>query len=540
MKAGGAERRTSSPVGPEITIPLQSVAESEVGLPEDYYKMILEEYSNRYLASLGVTPTPQSKAMVVKNMPLKECEIQASWASRSSAVADSLTILPPSSKKKLDNPAEKYGKEGNRQIELYDVRPPQKEYYKKAEEPSREEGLKKMERNLVEQDQRLSKDADINLTREFEEQKKKRAFEAQGSRKAEGSEDAELKQDQEKEVANLQRFLIPFACVEAKTGQLRSWRDPTFQMRLDVPGKEARRDVLLPIQILVGDLQQENDRYIKRLPLQMLTTVDLSDRKMRSRKQVILESLENPRQVRMMGLLAHFLYWTIFGHLHPSKALPEQHKMALFTAIHTVWSEIEEMKHTPWGVSFGLPLHLLLLKRGVLYAFTHQYQSLFKDEQVLRGLIDRINVCFMRLLDPENQYSRLGVFDVTSEGIRLRRQLALVEASQGWTPSQQTVATLHRCTTLTSSLYKEGAEDPQTRRLLRKNTATAVIRAAGDGEAPEAAELSTDWTRSMDSEHRVKLFNCAKNRLVQGPRVMVPKQRRHALPRETITATKGP
>ena len=30
--------------------------------------------------------------------------------------------------------------------------------------------------------------------------------------------------------------------------------------------------------------------------------------------------------------------------------------------------------------------------------------------------------------------------------------------------SQQTVATLHRCTTLTSSLYKEGAEDPQTRR----------------------------------------------------------------------------
>jgi hypothetical protein len=67
-----------------------------------------------------------------------------------------------------------------------------------------------------------------------------------------------------------------------------------------------------------------------------------------------------------------------------------------------------------------------------------------------------------------------------------------------------------------------------------------VIRSAGDGEAPEAAELSTDWTRSMDSEHRVKLFNCAKNRLVQGPRVMVPKQRRHALPRETITATKGP
>jgi hypothetical protein len=213
LKDAGAEKRTASPVGPEITIPLQSVTESDVGLPEDYYKMILEEYSNRYLASLGVAPTAQNKAMVVKNMPLKECEIQASWASRSSAVADSLTILPPSSKKKLENPAEKYGREGNRQIEWYDVRPPDKEYYKRSEEPSREEELKRMERRLQEQDHALSKDADISLTKEFEEQKKKRAYEAQGSRKAEGSEhDAERKLDQEKEVASLQRFLIPF-CV---------------------------------------------------------------------------------------------------------------------------------------------------------------------------------------------------------------------------------------------------------------------------------------------------------------------------------------
>ena len=54
---------------------------------------------------------------------------------------------------------------------------------------------------------------------------------------------------------------------------------------------------------------------------------------------------------------------------------------------------------------------------------TARYQSLFKDEQVLRGLIDRINVCFMRLLDPENQYPRfellLAIFHVTLLNVEL-------------------------------------------------------------------------------------------------------------------------
>merc|ERR1719395_301653 len=85
---------------PEITIPLQPVKEEDVGHPEDYYRMVVEEYSHRYLAALGVAPTAANKDLVVKSMPLKYCEIHASWASRASSVADSLTILPSTSKKK--------------------------------------------------------------------------------------------------------------------------------------------------------------------------------------------------------------------------------------------------------------------------------------------------------------------------------------------------------------------------------------------------------------------------------------------------------
>ena len=44
------------------------------------------EPSHRYLAALGVAPTAANKDLVVKNMPLKDCEIHASWASRASSV----------------------------------------------------------------------------------------------------------------------------------------------------------------------------------------------------------------------------------------------------------------------------------------------------------------------------------------------------------------------------------------------------------------------------------------------------------------------
>ena len=61
-------RENASPTGrnretlvPEITIPLQQVSGEERGNKEEYYNTILEEYSIRYLAALGVVPTAQNK-----------------------------------------------------------------------------------------------------------------------------------------------------------------------------------------------------------------------------------------------------------------------------------------------------------------------------------------------------------------------------------------------------------------------------------------------------------------------------------------------
>lgn len=287
---------------------------------------------------------------------------------------------------------------------------------------------------------------------------------------------------------------------------LKSWRDATLNLQLEVP-EGYKREAMMPIQVSVQEIEREMNAYVPdptemdpggQLPLQALTTVPLHREPYKTRRDQLYMMLRERNLVRLTGLLAHFLYWTVLGHLHTAaRRLPETHRQALFTAIHEVCSEIEELKHTPWGVSIGLPLHLLMLKRGVLWAFTMQFPNLMKDENVVRNLIFRINVVFMRLLDPENRYSRLGIFDVSAQGIQLRRQLSLVEASQGWTTSQQTVAMLHRATTLTSSLIGEAACSHQTRRLLGKNVTTAILRKP-DIKSPTSSreDLSQEWTKA--------------------------------------------
>lgn len=522
---------------PEITIPLQQVGEDEVGHPEDYYRMIMEEYSNRYLAALGVAPTAANKDLVVKSMPLKDCEIHASWASRASSVADSLTILPSTSlrKKGILHDTGKGGEGPNaarakRQIEWLDVRPPATEYYRAhPDSPTMSARVRKMEMKLQEQDMKLSEGSSISLTREFERQRQQRVLEAaMGSRKGEGAEqEAERKLRQEEEVESLKRFLLPFAAVQPGPGGtkvLKSWRDATLDLALEIPDG-YKREAILPIQISVQEIEKETHAYVTdgQLPMQMLTVHSLHQEPYKARKEQLQNSLRDRKQVRLIGLLSHFVYWTTCGHLHsPQRRLPEQHRQALFTAIHEVWSAIEELKHTPWGVSFGLPVHLLVLKRGVLWCFTTQYQNMMKDENVVRNLVFRINVVLMHLLDPENRYSRLGIFDVSTQGIHLRRQLSMVEASHGWTSSQATNAMLNRATTLTSSLIGESAMAHQTRRLLAKNVTTAILRKADAKSSsqeelanPEQPDLSREWTQTMDAPHRVKLFGFARQRLQQ-------------------------
>jgi hypothetical protein len=507
----------------EIHIPLKHVSENEVGDSAEYHEMILQEYAVRYLAALGVTPSPATKAMVTKCMPLKECQIHASWGR--SAVADTLTIVPPSGKvRRADALRQGPADMDRRQIEWIWVAPPvgADVNRKDHDKVDVQKEMAKAEAKLRAADAQIVDLEKGSLTKDLERQRQLRVQEARGhERNKAGSElSEERRQRHNAEVEALKGFLLPFAA--CGPDGLQSWRDP--KLSLELPVSDAlRKEAGQPVQVAIADLDKELRSYVTEcLPLGQLTTDPISSDSWRPRRRKLLRLLQQDQMVRLCGLLTHFTYWTALGHL--SSGLPDHYKHALFIAIHEVWSDIEKLKATPWGASFVLPVHLLVLKRCVIWCFQTQYPTLMKDTTWKQLCARTVNVITMRLLDPENRYSKLGIFEVSTAGIKLRRQLSLVEAKQGWTASQQTIATLHRASTLATTLLQD-ALDPQTRKLLAKSKSVAQqdprvashlvdagAKAVGCKGLKGTPDLSSDWVSNMRSDQRVALFSCARGR----------------------------
>jgi len=249
-----------------ITIPLQYVGDQQIGNPEDCFKIISDEYASRYLEQLGVVPTASNKQAVMRNMPLRDCEMQASWASRTSAIADSITILPPQRKRKNGEQAfnsnEGFSKrEWYGQAENLNVAPPavsvRASNYNRDEFEvvSDEKQAVTWQEELRMHDMRLSEGADPKLTKEVELTRLQRGgADVNGTQLDEMLE--ERRRNREQELGSLkQKFILPFCCEQpAKDNSkvLVSWHAEKFQgeLNLEVP-EVLRQEVLQPISMTV-------------------------------------------------------------------------------------------------------------------------------------------------------------------------------------------------------------------------------------------------------------------------------------------------
>lgn len=67
----------------------------------NFVKIIEQEYATKYLESLGIESTTKNIQMILKNYPLKHCQITAGWNS-SGLYADTITIVVRSKPGKKD------------------------------------------------------------------------------------------------------------------------------------------------------------------------------------------------------------------------------------------------------------------------------------------------------------------------------------------------------------------------------------------------------------------------------------------------------
>lgn len=541
----------------EIKIPLRSVGENDVGSADDYFKIIHDDYAARYLETIGVAATPVNKQNVMRNMPLKDCEIQASWSSRSSAVADYITILPPQRKKFTDHAAfETLNKNQKSQWygigEQLNVAPPktrprtifvEDEAEEDAAKSSAAELAKKTkggEQSFGRMDGEWQKvvdkavlghvsTANDDLARELEFVRSQRSIDVKGAPVDELGEERRKRRERELELLK-QKFILPFCCehpaAEGGGTVLSSWHAPHLQgeLKLDVPDL-LRQELLQPINVTLDDIRKELSKFVQEyLPLELLTA-----RQTKGRENFFEElrgELGSTRIVRLAGLISHFLYWNTLGHLHEQRQLPETSKQSLFLTIHELWSSMEGgHKENPLGVSYVIPVSMLTLKWTVERCFAIQYTKFMADNGLAQQLIDRINVLFMRLFDVDCRFARFGAFDGTLKAITLSRKLGLIQSQNGQSVTRRSLHKQNRATPLVRSVMGDaGCVDPKTRALFCRSTKvskpTVVPSSPANSKQVAApappAPVTARPPAEMDEWKKVALFHVALSRLQPG------------------------
>lgn len=540
----------------EINIELGRVRANEIGIKEDYFKTIQDRYLGKYLENLGVEPTSHHKAAVARHAPLSECEIEATWQENSS-VASRLRIVQPqigagiAGAQAQDGVADSYRSAEWKGIDRYvNVLPPDVHVHQSmqrtmpvVESDQASIAAKKAaaERRALQvmqlRDLAASKSANFALTAELERVRSNARYVLEES-KAKADEFGKLLKKKDKREADEQeletlksKFILPFACellvkLEDDHEMLvmgLPWQSPEFQVRqeLQVPAEfmaEARQ----PIAMLLDTIREESVRYaLYRFPVDLLTTREDPELFAAVRGQLASEEA-----VRITGLIAHSLYWTVLGHVHePAKRLPEPSKQSLLMTIQELWSMIQEparktlgrrgellSKDGPAGISFVIPAFMLAIKRGVEWVFQQEYPWIFKQAGIKRHLIDQLNVKFMRLFDPDCIYASFGALEASTKAIKLWHKLSVLKASMGITPATRITQQEYRTTPLMALLMRSdgGAPlDPKTRRWLAKSSSDPTLSSQVQQRRrapPDGAPLD-DWRRAT-------LFRSASRRLI--------------------------
>jgi hypothetical protein len=304
------------------------------------------------------------------------------------------------------------------------------------------------------------------------------------------------------------------------------WQSPELlaASQIQVP-QEHLTELGQHLNVTTQEILEEIQSYAeKSFPLELLTA-----RRDPWLFAGIRERLESADFVRLIGLSAHLLYWTVFGHLHPpDKQLAESSRQSLVLTMQELWSRACESAGHKMGRKadssareFVIPVFMLMLKRSIEKVFTYQYRKVFTDQDIGESttaqLVDQINVMVMNLFDPDCAHSNFGALDTSMQAIKLWRKLHIIQMKLGLTPATRTLAREFRTTPMMLLLMHgdpSGPSNPKTRKLLQRSSSDTVLAAVA-GLPPVAAQTKRPLDASELEHASPSPGRCAPTRQVR-------------------------
>lgn len=278
-----------------------------------------------------------------------------------------------------------------------------------------------------------------------------------------------------------------------------------FQFPLDsiTVDHDHIREIQLPIEATLQDITSDLE-YIKSHFPKHSIAADKTDKVENSLDEIVKDDM-----ARLIGLVAHFAYWAVFGHAHSVPIDDYQRGQIFLSIVHT----FNEMK-TRFGKSqTTMAISLLALRLVVDNIFQNSYKRFFSIPEQAKAAQDKISVVVSKLLDPEGFIGRISFLESGLDAVNANLR-----------NKKKTKAAFYSVSSQVQSLFPK-PEHPRARALLaRKQNYDGKLdtlvktgaQISGTFNLPEGKlnyyQSSEPWKQSdyLDTEIRAQLFHIAQ------------------------------
>ena len=390
-----------------ISIPLKGGPE-RAELTEDFLKVIETEYAVRYLEQINVEPTRKNINRILKEMPIENCRFKAQWLQPSDWLANTLIIYPNARPKvatdqpvsnQLANKLEtqtisKELKREESQLTLAHFRKP-------------EPGAGKAEENIQEEKVKIDLDP-INIKKKF-----LLPFMDQQLQISESDSD---------DLITSKVFKFPFETLTVSAAHIKELMKP-----IDISVEEVisrLKDVVVGFpEGLVPPSLTESKKKLEKKPN---TKPDRSgDKNMEKAKSLdsprekkikfirsTLALINNENNARLVGIVSHFCYWTVFGHLHSIGISRDQQQQMFVTLVDLFNKKIPKQLKQMYR-----SLLILIIRILTENIFINHFKQFFSIQTQAMLANQRVQSIISKLFDPDGYFSRFSFLEAGMDAL---------------------------------------------------------------------------------------------------------------------------
>jgi len=130
-------------------------------------------------------------------------------------------------------------------------------------------------------------------------------------------------------------------------------------------------------------------------------------------KQVLLTE----EMARIIGVVTHFSYWQIFGHLNPVQPDLITKKQMILISIEQINVLRKKVKNVKLWSLFVFPMMILTIRMMSEFILRNNYNEFFVMEKPCCIALEKLNLLISNMFDPNMLYSRFAFFESEIEAV---------------------------------------------------------------------------------------------------------------------------